>query len=159
MLLRASVRKRISGYRANRPFPRAIKCHAVKLFHAFKDDETILWRRRSSFPEPTKRARSKRLLSTFSINRAAGRGHSSLFGVIWLTGAARFAELRLNLPLFLGGEPWGSKMAAIAKLVAQVSGTEVEIDGLKTVAIFCGVGLFVSLLLATYGLDLSGGFF
>jgi hypothetical protein len=79
--------------------------------------------------------------------------------VIWLTGAARFAELRLNLPLFLGGEPWGSKMAAIAKLVSHVSGTEVEIEGLKTVAIFCGVGLFVSLLLATYGLDLSGGFF
>src|SRR5258708_24003079 len=105
LLLRASVRKRISGYRANRPFPRAIKCHAVKLFHAFKDDETIR-RGRSSFPEPTKRARSKRLLSTFSINRAAGRGHSSLFGVIWLTGASRFAELRLNLPFFCGRALW-----------------------------------------------------
>ena len=29
----------------------------------------------------------------------------------------------------------------------------------KTVCIFCGAGLFVSLLFATYGLDLSAGFF
>jgi hypothetical protein len=50
LLLRASVRKRISGYRANRPFPRAIKCHAVKLFHAFKDDETISGADEAVFP-------------------------------------------------------------------------------------------------------------
>ena len=49
--------------------------------------------------------------------------------------------------------------AAIAKILSQVSGTELEVEILKTVAIFCGVGLFVSLLFATYGLDLSAGFF
>jgi hypothetical protein len=32
-------------------------------------------------------------------------------------------------------------------------------ERLKTIAMFCGVGLFVSLLFATYELDLSGGFF
>jgi hypothetical protein len=32
-------------------------------------------------------------------------------------------------------------------------------DVLKTVAAFCAVGLVVSLLVASYGLDLSGGFF
>jgi hypothetical protein len=30
---------------------------------------------------------------------------------------------------------------------------------LKTIAMFCGVGLTVSLLLASYGLDLSPGLF
>jgi hypothetical protein len=34
-----------------------------------------------------------------------------------------------------------------------------DVDILKTLAMFCGVGLFVSLLLASYGLDLSAGFF
>ena len=35
----------------------------------------------------------------------------------------------------------------------------VYIETLKTIAMFCGVGLTVSLLLASYGLDLSAGFF
>lgn len=50
-------------------------------------------------------------------------------------------------------------MTAIAKVLSRVTGTQVDIETLKTVAMFCGVGLFVSLLLATYGLDLSAGFF
>jgi hypothetical protein len=51
------------------------------------------------------------------------------------------------------------QMIAIAKALSRVSGTEVGVESLKTVAIFCGVGLLVSLLLVTYGLDLSPGFF
>jgi hypothetical protein len=50
-------------------------------------------------------------------------------------------------------------MAAIAKILSRASGTAVEVETLKTIAMFCGVGLFVSLLFATYGLDLSAGFF
>jgi hypothetical protein len=50
-------------------------------------------------------------------------------------------------------------MAAIAKALTRISGTQVEVETLKTILMFCGVGLTVSLLLATYGLDLSPGFF
>jgi hypothetical protein len=51
-------------------------------------------------------------------------------------------------------------MATIARAFARAfPGTQIEIETLKTIAMFCGVGLFVSLLLATYGLDLSPGFF
>jgi len=51
-------------------------------------------------------------------------------------------------------------MAAVsARVVSRVSETELEVETLKTIALFCGLGLFVSLLLATYGLDLSAGFF
>jgi hypothetical protein len=50
-------------------------------------------------------------------------------------------------------------MAAIARVLSRASGTEVDVEVLKTVAMFCGVGLFVSLLLATNGLDMSAGFF
>jgi len=51
-------------------------------------------------------------------------------------------------------------MAALVRVLLQASKTtDVDVETLKTVAMFCGVGLFVSLLFATYGLDLSAGFF
>jgi hypothetical protein len=37
--------------------------------------------------------------------------------------------------------------------------TENETDALTLVALFCCAGLFVSLMYATYGIDLSPGFF
>jgi hypothetical protein len=59
----------------------------------------------------------------------------------------------------LGFGLWRSQMAAIAKVLSRVSGTEVDVETLRIIAMFCGVGLLVSLLLVSYGLDLSGGFF
>jgi hypothetical protein len=50
-------------------------------------------------------------------------------------------------------------MAAIARALSRATGTDVDVEIVKTLAMFCGVGLFVSLLMATYGLDLSVGFF
>jgi hypothetical protein len=44
--------------------------------------------------------------------------------------------------------------AAIAKALSSVMPTiSTDVDGLKTVALFCGVGLLVSLVMASYGLD------
>jgi hypothetical protein len=34
-----------------------------------------------------------------------------------------------------------------------------DINTVKTIAVFCGVGLLVSLVLASYGLDLGSSFF
>jgi len=51
-------------------------------------------------------------------------------------------------------------MAAIARALARAfPETRIEVETLKIIAMFCGVGLFVLLLSATYGLDLSAGFF
>jgi hypothetical protein len=50
-------------------------------------------------------------------------------------------------------------VAAIAKVLSRASGTDIDVETLKTLAIFCGAGLLVSLLFASYGLDLSPGFF
>ena len=50
-------------------------------------------------------------------------------------------------------------MAAIARVLSRATGTDVDVEIVKTLAMFCGVGLFVSLLMASYGLDLSEGFF
>ena len=50
-------------------------------------------------------------------------------------------------------------MAALAKVFARVSGSQVDIETLTTIALFCGIGLFVSLLFASVGLDLSAGVF
>jgi hypothetical protein len=47
-------------------------------------------------------------------------------------------------------------MAAIARLLARrVPANQVEADVLKQLALFCGAGLVVSLLVASYGLDLN----
>jgi hypothetical protein len=41
-------------------------------------------------------------------------------------------------------------MAAIARVLSRATGTEVDVETLKTIAIFCGAGLVVSLLLARW---------
>jgi hypothetical protein len=51
-------------------------------------------------------------------------------------------------------------MAAIARALGRAfPGVDIDVETLKIIAIFCGVGLVVSLLLATQGLDMSPGFF
>jgi len=51
-------------------------------------------------------------------------------------------------------------MAAIARALSRTfPNTRVDIEILRTIAMFCAVGLTVSLLAASYGLDLSPGFF
>ena len=53
-----------------------------------------------------------------------------------------------------------SAMTAVASVLARAfPASSPQTDVLKEVALFCGVGLLVSLLLMTYGLDLSAGFF
>ena len=50
-------------------------------------------------------------------------------------------------------------MATMARVLSFAFPTSQELETLKVIATFCGVGLVVSLLLATYGLDISVGFF
>jgi hypothetical protein len=51
-------------------------------------------------------------------------------------------------------------MTAIAKAFSNaIPAISPDFDILKTVAVFCGAGLCVSLILISYGLDLSAGFF
>jgi hypothetical protein len=52
-------------------------------------------------------------------------------------------------------------MIALAKTLSRATGIDADyyLQELKTIAMFFGVGLFVLLLFATYGLDLSPGFF
>ncbi len=51
-------------------------------------------------------------------------------------------------------------MTAIARVLSRAfPGVEIEVETLKTIVMFCGVGLVVALMLASYGLDLSPGFF
>jgi hypothetical protein len=51
-------------------------------------------------------------------------------------------------------------MAAITRFLARrVPATDAEADILKQVALFCCAGLLVSILMMTYGVDLSPGFF
>jgi hypothetical protein len=52
-----------------------------------------------------------------------------------------------------------SQMTAIARPLGRVRESRIEAYGPKLVALFCGAGLAVSLLLATNGVDLSAGFF
>jgi hypothetical protein len=46
-------------------------------------------------------------------------------------------------------------MAAIAKVLSQAIGTEIDVDTLRPVLILSGAGLLLSLLMMMYGCDLS----
>ena len=50
-------------------------------------------------------------------------------------------------------------MAAIAHALSRAFQSSGEFDTLKQIALFCAVGLLVSLVCLSYGLDLSPGFF
>jgi hypothetical protein len=51
-------------------------------------------------------------------------------------------------------------MATLVRILSRaLPDNESEVETLKTIAMLCGAGLLVSLMLATYGLDLSPGFF
>jgi hypothetical protein len=45
-------------------------------------------------------------------------------------------------------------MTAIASILSRASGTDIDVETLKTLVLFCGVGLAASLLLAGLGVDL-----
>jgi ribose/xylose/arabinose/galactoside ABC-type transport system permease subunit len=50
-------------------------------------------------------------------------------------------------------------MIAIAKAAMRVFGSDPEPEILRQIALLCGAGLLVSLLMLTYGIDLSPGLF
>jgi hypothetical protein len=51
-------------------------------------------------------------------------------------------------------------MTAIARaFVNAIPAISSDVEILKTVVVFCGIGLVVSLILASYGLDLGVDFF
>jgi len=51
-------------------------------------------------------------------------------------------------------------MTALTRTLSRALGIEIDVETLKTIVIFSGFGLTVSLVLAlAYGLDLSPGFF
>ena len=50
-------------------------------------------------------------------------------------------------------------MAAIAHALSRALQSSGEFETLKLIAIFCGIGLVLSLIGMSYGLDLSPGFF
>ncbi|WFU19891.1 hypothetical protein [Bradyrhizobium sp. CB3481] len=50
-------------------------------------------------------------------------------------------------------------MTAITRAFSRVIGTINDVEILKQLVLFCAAGLFVALLMLTYGLDLSPGLF
>jgi hypothetical protein len=50
-------------------------------------------------------------------------------------------------------------MVAIIKAVPNATETRADVQVFKLVGMMCGAGLAVSLIVATYGLDLSRAFF
>jgi hypothetical protein len=50
-------------------------------------------------------------------------------------------------------------MTELVQALSRFGGTNVETETLKLIAIFCGAGLLLSIVFATYGLDLSPVFF
>ena len=53
----------------------------------------------------------------------------------------------------------GIAMAAITKALSRIKVRNADVEALKVVAIFSGLGLLLSLMFLTYGIDLRPGFF
>jgi hypothetical protein len=52
-----------------------------------------------------------------------------------------------------------SQMIADTRAYSHAPEIEVDVETFPLLVVFCGTGLTVSLLLASYGLDFSAGFF
>ncbi len=50
-------------------------------------------------------------------------------------------------------------MAVMAKVLSITTGVDFDLDALKTILIFCGAGLLISVAAMIYGLDLGPGLF
>jgi hypothetical protein len=50
-------------------------------------------------------------------------------------------------------------MATLARMLSRASGFEIDVETLRPIVIFCGAGLLFALMLLSYGVDLSPGFF
>jgi hypothetical protein len=50
----------------------------------------------------------------------------------------------------------GLRMLTLVKNLSDVFPIHADLDGLKTVALFCGVGLTASLFAVSFGVDLGG---
>jgi hypothetical protein len=50
-------------------------------------------------------------------------------------------------------------MTAVAQALSRVSPSAAEVEILKEIAVFCGAGLLVALMMLTSGLDMSPGLF
>jgi hypothetical protein len=85
-------------------------------------------------------------------------GTSSFLGDL-VHSADQRSQLLINSPARFVAAIGDRKMAALARNLARAFGTEVEVEVLKIMAICCGAGLLVSLVIASYGVDLSPGFF
>ena len=52
------------------------------------------------------------------------------------------------------------KMTALAQAISRVTGTEIDVESLKAIVVFSGIGLLVTMVaIEHYGLDLSYAFF
>ena len=51
------------------------------------------------------------------------------------------------------------KHLIVSRALWRTPGTQACIEILKTIAGFCAIGIIATLIRASYGLDLSGGFF
>jgi hypothetical protein len=51
-------------------------------------------------------------------------------------------------------------MAALARAISNLTGTQVDVESIAGILVFSGIGLIISLFaVGTYGLDLSVAFF
>jgi hypothetical protein len=80
--------------------------------------------------------------------------------IIWLAGEpAHIHATPLRAINGTGADAWRSRMTAIERALSRAITTINDNEILKQLALLCAAGLFVSVLMLTYGIDLSPGFF
>jgi hypothetical protein len=78
--------------------------------------------------------------------------------IISLAGEpAHIQAKRSALPV--AGNAWRSQMTVIARMLSRAIITFNDVEIFRQLVLFCAASLFVTLLMQTYGVDLSPGFF
>jgi hypothetical protein len=90
-----------------------------------------------------------------SRQRLGRNGHEAIFQLN--EGSRKRSALMLQ-PCLASRPTLEVEMTALVRAISH-AGIQINVEPLKTIAMFCGVGLFVTLLFVSYGIDLSPGFF
>jgi len=78
---------------------------------------------------------------------------------LWLTRLRGAGSQTLRISSFFSND-LKVQMTTLAQALSRLTRTDVDVESLEAISIFCGIGLLLSLLaINAYGLDLSVAFF
>jgi hypothetical protein len=98
-------------------------------------------------------------MKSIAIVHVSDVGTRHAFNFTTQCEAGHISGPELSCMFSMPGRIFEVAMVALAKSISRATGVDVDVEILKTVVMFSAVGLTALLMCASYGLDLSPGFF